>query len=287
MRKLTLKRNKSFIGSLAKIQFYIEDEGGELIINEVPCRKIGELKNGEEAVFEIDGRERLMFAIADKLSRNFCNDCYHIPAGDDDLSLSGQCRFNPAVGNAFRFMGNDSADAKMRRKAGITMGITVLFVSLLVGALIGYTATTVILGINNSKEKVFSVGDMSVTLTEGFRRQSVSGFDGAFGSKDVAVFVTKQSYTTDSVYADLSVKEFSEELAEEHGLTDSPVMEKDGLTYFVFNAEGDDGVEYRYYVFTYKGEGAFWIVQFSAEERRADKLEGNIKEWAGSVTLKK
>ena len=47
MMNLTIKRNKSFVGCLAKLKVWIEDEAGELVIGGVPCRLLGDLKNGE------------------------------------------------------------------------------------------------------------------------------------------------------------------------------------------------------------------------------------------------
>ena len=50
MRNLTIKRTKSYVACLAKMKVYIEDRvSGDLVINGVSCRKLGTLKNGEEA----------------------------------------------------------------------------------------------------------------------------------------------------------------------------------------------------------------------------------------------
>ena len=39
MRNLTIKRGKSFVGSLAKMKIYIEDPtSNEMRINDIPCR---------------------------------------------------------------------------------------------------------------------------------------------------------------------------------------------------------------------------------------------------------
>jgi hypothetical protein len=75
----------------------------ELVINNVPCRKLGELKNGEEKTFVIGENSAKVFVIADTLSRNYCNEYYQLPDGQDDILLSGKNNFNPASGNAFRF----------------------------------------------------------------------------------------------------------------------------------------------------------------------------------------
>ncbi|MBQ9745983.1 MAG: hypothetical protein IJW21_04100, partial [Clostridia bacterium] len=69
MRKLTIKRAKTYVACLAKMNVYIEDENNyDLIINNSPCRKLGTLKNGEEKTFEISEASARVFVIADKLS---------------------------------------------------------------------------------------------------------------------------------------------------------------------------------------------------------------------------
>ena len=51
MRTLTIKRAKSFVACLAKMKVYVEDPTSrEIVINNVPCRKLGDLKNGEEKI---------------------------------------------------------------------------------------------------------------------------------------------------------------------------------------------------------------------------------------------
>lgn len=117
MRNLTMERVKSFVGSLAKMKVYIEDPfSNELVINNVPCRKLGELKNGETQTFEIGEEAAKVFVIADKISRNFCNDYYEIPAGQENVFLSGKNKFNLATGNAFRFDNNENTHTLGNRR---------------------------------------------------------------------------------------------------------------------------------------------------------------------------
>lgn len=60
MRNLTIKRAKSFVGCLAKMKIYIEDPAaGDTEIGGVSCRRLGELKNGEERPFpSVNRRQR-------------------------------------------------------------------------------------------------------------------------------------------------------------------------------------------------------------------------------------
>ena len=65
MRDLSIKRNKSFVGCLAKLKVYIEDiDSKDIVINGVPCRKLGELKNGEMKTFQIGEESAKVFVIA-------------------------------------------------------------------------------------------------------------------------------------------------------------------------------------------------------------------------------
>ncbi|MBO5211422.1 MAG: hypothetical protein J6B80_05785 [Clostridia bacterium] len=138
MRNLTIKRTKSFVGCLGKMKIYIEDPASnEIIINNVSCRKIGELKNGEEKTFQIGVQEAKVFVIADTLSKDYCNDYYQLSDGEEDIFLSGKNKFNPIRGNAFCFDNNDTGDVVANRKRGTKKGAVVLVVSAIIGAIIG------------------------------------------------------------------------------------------------------------------------------------------------------
>lgn len=104
MRNLTIKREKSFVASLMSVSIYIEDqENKEITINNIPCRSLGYLKNNSEETFSIPNEEVKIIAIIDTLSKEFCNDKITIPAGDDDVSISGKNKFSPFKGNPFIF----------------------------------------------------------------------------------------------------------------------------------------------------------------------------------------
>ena len=104
MRNLIIRRNKSLAGCLGKVRVYIEDaENGELNIRGSLCRKLGELKNGEEKSFTISDAAVGVYVIADAITRDFCGDMKRIPAGEADVHLSGKNRFDPQNGNPFAF----------------------------------------------------------------------------------------------------------------------------------------------------------------------------------------
>ena len=287
MRKLTIKREKSFVGCLAKMKVYIEDSSsGEIVINNVSYRKIGELKNGEERTFLIDGNECNVAVIADKLSKDFCNDIYRIPAGESDVYLSGKNVFNPATGNAFRFNVTTDSNILLNRKKGLRKGIILFCVFLLIGFCVGFLISKSISQNTPENPKSFSNEGMTITLTNKFRQASQAGFTACYGSEDVAVFVLKESFSLLEGLDQYTLKEYGNLVIANNNLSLS-LQENSGLTYFEYqfiNAETND--PYHYISFIYKATDSFWIVQFAALEKNFKNYKDDIFNWANSITFK-
>lgn len=294
MRRLTIKREKSFVGCTAKMQVYIEDtysaelqlpvaspKNDDEQIDYIGCRKIGELKNGEEASFEIGEEAIRVFVIADKVSKDWCNDCYQLPDGSEDISLSGRNRLNPAAGNAFRFNGNDGTAAAVVRKKSTKRGVIILIASILLGFLLGYGITAAIFGFINSKEKAFTAGEMSITLNEGFEQQRVAGYSAIYSSKDVIVFVNRDNIK------DVALKnatDYATSIIAYNGF-DTELITDGNLNHFIVELTESDGTEYCYYAYTYKSDEAFWLIQFAVEKNKAAKYADDIADWAKSVSF--
>lgn len=138
MRNLTIKRTKSFIACLAKAKVYIEDPySNDLVIDNVTYRKLGTLKNGEEKSFVIDENPRRIYVIFGKSSKNYCNDFCDIPAGREDVYLTGKNRYNPAAGNPFRFDGVETPEMYVNRVNSTNKGIVVLIIAVAIGIVVG------------------------------------------------------------------------------------------------------------------------------------------------------
>ncbi len=103
MRMLTVKRNKSFAGFMGKVQVYITDAAGDLEIRGQLCKKLGDLKNGEEKSFTIESAAATVFVIGDKSTKDFCVDAVSIPEGTAEIRLSGKVVLDPQSGNPFVF----------------------------------------------------------------------------------------------------------------------------------------------------------------------------------------
>lgn len=291
MRKLTIKREKSFVGCAAKMQIYISDfqanelemplhtvdsETGEEKVEKISCRKLGELKSGEESTFEIGNEAAMIFVIADKASKDFCNDCYPIKAGEEDISLSGRNKFNPIAGNAFRFNDSDGNMATNRKKS-TGKGALVIIAVAIVGILIGYFGMAAIMSGMNSKEKVFTEGSMTITLNESFEQQHDIGYYAVYSSKNAVVFISTDEGMEDDANSTLTVAKYAELMSNK--IDGSRVITDGDLTCYVY----ESGESYTHHVYVYKNGNSFWMMDFIVETKMAKRYSDDIAKWAGSV----
>ena len=286
MRNLTIKRIKSFVGCLMKMKLYIEDpESGTVSINNTLCSKLGELKNGEEKTFQIGEQAAKVFVIADKLTKGYCNEYYQLPEGQEDVALSGQNRFNPANGNAFRFENNTSEGIAASRKRGSRIGLAVLIAAILIGLLAGFLFGRGLLN-KAPKEKTFSSNGMTITLTDAFREISAEPFTVAFDSQKAAVFALKEPFTLAEGIDELTLEEYTDLIIQANGLTDVEKKTADGqpcLEYDFTNT--DTNQTFHYYIYPYKTGDAFWTVQFAALKGSGEIDPQQIAQWAKSVAF--
>ncbi len=285
MRKLTIKRKKSFVASLAKLKVYIEDPAGELDITGIKCRLLGTLANGEEKSFYIEENAAKVFVIADKMSRDYCYDCRNLPEGNEDIYLTGKNAFNPATGNAFRFEGGTDEEIAKRHKESKKGGLIVLITAIVIGLTAGWIIGS---GVTYSKKKAtpkdFSYEEMTITLTALFKEEEVEGRT-VFTSNDVAVFVLRENFVAGDI--DLSgytVRGYAE-LARENNpvMADATYEETDGVPNMVYTYAGDDGKTYVYFTTFYKSSDAFWIVQYFVNESGYESRKPKFIEWAKTV----
>ncbi|MBR2860360.1 MAG: hypothetical protein IKB86_00750 [Clostridia bacterium] len=290
MRKLTIKRTKTIVASLMKAQIYIEDPvNQELTINDVPCRKLGTLKNGEEKEFYIDEQPLKVFAIVDKITKDNCNDVYQIPAGNEDVSITGKHIFDVSGGNPFRFDNNVLTEEMAKnRKQAKNRGIITTIVGAVVGVLIYTLLLRPILFPDGAQTpKTFSYDGMSITLTEEFgKAQTGDKYDVAYGSKAVAVFVIKEEFTLEEGFGDLTLEEYADIIMQGVELEGVTPEIKNGRAHFKYDYLNPTTNEtYWYFTYLYKTDDAFWAVQLATEEENLDEYSEKITQWAETVTF--
>lgn len=284
MRTLTIQRTKRFVACLGTMKVYVEDPAAsELVIDGRPCRKLGTLKNGQTQSFEISEAAARIYVIADKLSKNYCNDFYELPAGEEDVFLSGRNHFNPGAGNPFYFDGVTDESVLRNRKKGIRTGVIVLVAALLVGAAIGFMLTSSLL--DRANPETFSYQDMQITLTDQFSTVSVDGFDVCYSSGEAVVFALEEPFSMAEGLGEYTLEEYAELVIEGNGLPSSvSVQTQDGLTFFEYTAT-NSGDTYAYLAVVYKTDDAFWLVQFSTLADQVEEYRPTFLEWAKSAVF--
>lgn len=285
MRNLTIKRNKSFVGCLAKMKIYIEDPiSNETTINNIPCRKIGTLKNGEEKTFQIGEQSAKVYVIVDQISKNYCNEFYQLPDGQEDIFLSGKNMFNPVNGNAFRFDNNDNEEVLENRKRGLRKGLVILIIAGIIGAVLGFSISFGLLLSAVPEEKTFSSSGMSITLTDEFIETNIENYTVAYDSRDIAVFALKEDFSSFDGFENYTVEQYGELVIKNNGLDMSQLKTDGDLTFFKYdfsNPETND--TYQYFSYLYKADDSFWLIQFATLDENAEKYAPQIYEWAKSV----
>lgn len=68
-----------------------------------PCREVGRVKNNSELVIEIDNNEHRFFADVSLQVTDVFADTAVIPAGEEDVTISGKNVYSPFKGNPFIF----------------------------------------------------------------------------------------------------------------------------------------------------------------------------------------
>lgn len=306
MRNLTIQRGKSYVACLAKLKVYIEDPFiNDLTINGTPCRKLGDIKNGETVTFAISDNPGKVYIIADKLSKGYWNEYYNIPAGSEDVYLTGKCYYNPVTGNPFKFDNNSSdADVLAHRKKNKKKGIIIFIICIVLGIISG-----VIRGLNDvnndgeplsgeevyqqmqeSEAKTFTTGKLSVKLNEEFVDGGESDGAVCYESDNVLVYVVEEPMDSlNMTAAESDVDDYIALVIESNELTGKVTPVKDGnITYFeatVYDPELEENCTYLLAV--YENGDSFWFVEFFTFESSYDALKPQFIEWAKGVTFAK
>lgn len=287
MRNVTIIRTKAFAGSLGAFKVYIEDPlSGEVKINGTPCRKLGELKNGEECNFVVGDEAAKIYVINDLLTKNFYNDFYQLSEGTEDIVLSGKCSGSFIKGNVFRFDNNTDEAANKNRKKHNAWGIAIF-----VGAVVILSVVNILMDFNFVSKETFSGEGIAITLDDSFTEESYEGVTHCYSSEDAIIAIFKQPFSTQEHEAGLSQEAYAMEVMAltlaENRKSDYKLKTHGDLVYFDYIEEySEDGSIYLCHFFIIKDEDAFWIVNITVMNEQADELNDEIFQWASSITLK-
>ena len=175
---------------------------------------------------------------------------------------------------------SEEAAAKSEKKMIVKRSLVIFLCTMLIGILIGFAVTSIIMTVNGSKEQDFNASYMTITLNRGFEKKSSAGVVAAFISGDVSIFVNRINPSDTS--KTMSETEYAEMLIEHNQFTETEVEEDDGLCYFIAK-QSDGAAQMLHYTYVYKTEDDFWLVEFAIKEGASSKKIDNISKWAHSV----
>ena len=284
MRKVYLTRDKSFVGCAGRLNVYVEDyNASELTIAGIPCRFVCKVKNGETVSFDIGDEAVKVVVIADKLSKDMCNDYYQIPAGVGDVEIGGKCTYNPGAGNPFRFHGVTDEHALANRKRSNKKGIITTIVAILIGVAIGLVMNMDTLF---ERPKDFISDDFQITLTTRFTEDYEDGIY-YFGSSECSVSVSTFSFNEYAGVISMTEEEFLNVLKDNGHFGISSQMKKEaGLLVVEEQAESNMGDIRSYFAVFIKSDDAFYVFEFGCENEKYEEYRPQFIEWANSIKIK-
>ncbi len=284
MRKVYLTRDKSFVGCLGKLNVYVEDANApDTVIADIPCRKVCKIANGETVSFDISDEETRVIVIADKLSKNFCNDYYRIPAGASDVEIGGKCTYNPPAGNPFRFHGVTDEDVLANRKRTGKKSLIIMLIAVVVGFVVGLVGSMDSLIVN---DKVFKAEEFEITLTTQFEDYSDDGIY-QFYSRDCSACVYVYDFGEYPEFTEMSELDFLNYLKSYNVFTASSELKTvEGLLVVEVQAKSESGEIASYFSVFIKGDDAFYRFEFGSEIEKYPELRTQFIDWAKTIVIK-
>lgn len=282
MRNLTITRRKSLVGCAMKDQVYIRDElAQEIIIDGVPCRKIGNIKNGESKTFQIEDGEQQVFLIVDKASKDYCNATVTIPEGQEDIILSGVHKF-VFGSNPFRFDGVQQSEEQLaKQKKNNRKGTIIMIAAVVLGVAIGLFLPGGFLGAETTSPKTFAKEEFQITLTDAFEPIEEDGFFAFYNSKSVMVFTVREAK---ELFGDITVEEYGNLVLEANGRTGTKMNQDESYIWFEYTDTPEEQEIY-YLAVCCRSKNAFWIVNFATPASNQDKYKETFLNWAKSIKI--
>lgn len=288
MRNLVIKRDKAFAGCLGKYKVYIVDSNSkDLKINKESCRKLGTLKNGEEAVFQIPNEEVKIYLIADKLSKHLCSEFIRLPADEADAYLLGRTKFNPLTGNPFRLEGQVNDETKANRKHSLKKALIIYLLAFIIGIIGGFCLVSNKEALANRPE-TFTVNEMQITLTRDFFVVPHEYLTAVFTNNEVTVAITGELKPIEG-FKNITLEEYGDiliDIQEQDGYVCSDLKNENGLFYFEYQVINEDGTTGYFKEYVYESSKTFWgITFFCINEGDYIANYNSFPEWAQSVTF--
>lgn len=173
-------------------------------------------------------------------------------------------------------------DAKAEGKFAVKKGLVVMLIALLIGALMGFGGTSIVLGARNNKEKNFTASEFQITLTEAFSEKLMANVTMAYSSRNMSVTFRKGAFTSSN--KDFSAEQYARSVMLASGIV-SEVKADGDLTYFAANGTSAGGRNMTSFIYVFKTEKCFWVVEFGVRHNQAGRYEKTTRKYAESIVF--
>ena len=143
---------------------------------------------------------------------------------------------------------------------------------------------------NNITDEVFEKEGFSITLTSEFLEKEYENYFASYDSKNILTVVIKEPFSSLEGSADYTLDRYAELMkasCTKDNITPSEIVKADGVTYFEYSAFNKEKASYKYLTAMYKGDDAFWTVQFAVALSDYEGFKLQILEYAKSVKVTK
>ena len=173
-------------------------------------------------------------------------------------------------------------DRKAEGKVALKKGLLVMLIALVIGALLGFGATSIVLNAKGNKEKTFTASEFQITLTEGFSEKLMENVTMAYSSRNMGVSFRKSAFTSSN--KEFSAEQYAVSIMLASGIV-SEVKADGDLTYFATNGTSAGGRRMTSFVYIFKTEKCFWVAEFNVRQNQAGRYEKTIKNYAESIVF--
>ena len=129
----------------------------------------------------------------------------------------------------------------------------------------------------------FSGAGMTITLTDRFKEFNYEGFTQCYDSKDVQVFIRKETFSMIPGLKEYTVENYANLVLTANSRSASDLKNEGGILYFSYIAQGSDGRDYYYMTTLHQGIDAFWMINFATIMTNENKLHDQFIDWAKTV----
>lgn len=171
---------------------------------------------------------------------------------------------------------------KAEVKASLKKGLIVMLIALLIGALVGFGATSIVLAVKNNKEKTFTASEFQITLTESFGEKLMEDVTMAYGSHNMSISFRKASFTSSN--KNFTTEQYARSVMLASGIVSEVKVDGD-LTYFAANGTSAGGRRMTSFIYTFKTDECFWIVEFGVRQNQAGRFEKTARKYAESIVF--